>query len=577
MRTLRLGLAQINPVVGDLEGNFKKIVRFIDKAKKMGVQLIAFPELCITGYPPEDLLLKPGFIDKNLKQLRRLIDHCENITVIIGFVARDDDIFNAAAVLHHKKLAGVYRKVFLPNYGVFDENRYFQSGQEVQVYNLNDICIGVNICEDIWYPGGPTKDQALYGGAEVIINISASPYHYGKARDRYRMISTRAEDNVVIIAYVNTVGGQDELVFDGNSMVISEQGELLSKSPSFQEHLLTVTLHPDKVFSKRIHDPRRRKEKLYSKTDRQLSRISLDRLDVIPKSKPPESGITEFLDLSQEVYKALMTGLFDYVEKNNFKKVVIGISGGIDSALVTAIAVDALGKENVIGVSMPSEFTSQPSKEDAEILARNFEITFYEIPLTVLYQAFLQELAAIFSDRAPDITEENIQARIRGNILMSLSNKFGWLVLATGNKSEISVGYCTLYGDMVGGFSVIKDVYKTIVYELANYRNTVAGYDIIPERIIKKEPSAELKPDQKDTDSLPEYQILDPILRAYVEQDQSADEIASMGYDLKIVKKVMQMVDSNEYKRRQAAPGIKITHRAFGKDRRFPITNHFNK
>lgn len=577
MRTLRLGLAQINPVVGDLEGNFKKIVRFIDEAKKMGVQLIAFPELCITGYPPEDLLLKPGFIDKNLKQLHNLMEYCDNITAIVGFVDRDDDIYNAAAVLHQKKLAGVYRKVFLPNYGVFDENRYFQSGKEVQVYTLNNIRIGVNICEDIWYPGGPTKDQALYGGAEVIVNISSSPYHYGKARDRYRMISTRAEDNVVIVAYVNLVGGQDELVFDGNSMVISEEGELLSKSPSFEENLLTVTLHPDKVFSKRIHDPRRRKEKLLSKTDRQLSCISLDSLDFTPQSKFQENGITEFLDLSQEVYKALMTGLFDYVRKNSFEKVVIGISGGIDSALVTAIAVDALGKDNVIGVSMPSEFTSQSSKEDAEILARNFGITFYEIPLTSLYQDFLQALAPIFSDRTLDITEENIQARIRGNILMSLSNKFGWLVLATGNKSEISVGYCTLYGDMVGGFSVIKDVYKTMVYELANYRNTVAGSDIIPERIIQKEPSAELKPDQKDTDSLPEYPILDPILRAYVEQDQSAKEIASMGYDLKIVNKVILMVDSNEYKRRQAAPGIKITHRAFGKDRRFPITNHFNK
>ena len=576
MRILRLALAQINHVVGDLEGNYQKIVRYIGEARKLGADLIAFPELVITGYPPEDLLLKPEFIQDNLSYLHKLLDYTEDITVIVGFVDRADDIYNAAAILHRQKVAGIYHKTFLPNYGVFDEDRYFQSGQEVQVFSLNDVRIGVNICEDIWYPGGPTRDQALYGAAEVIINISSSPYHYGKAISRYRMLSTRAEDNTAIVAYVNTVGGQDELVFDGNSMVLSEDGVLLSKAPSFEESMLTINLHPDNVFSKRIHDPRRRKEKLFMPPEKKVVRVDLE-----PSIKPgtkkfKESGITEFLDMDAEVYKALETGLRDYVRKNRFEKVVIGISGGIDSALVVAIAADALGKENVIGVSMPSEFTSPESKSDAKIVAENFCITFYELPIGNLFQDFKNELKPIFKNMKENTTEENIQARIRGNLLMSISNKFNSLVVATGNKSEISVGYCTLYGDMVGGFSVIKDVPKTMVYRLAQHRNKIAGRDIIPESILSKAPSAELKANQKDTDSLPSYDILDPILKAYVEEDFSLEEIVSMGFEHKTVAKVIRMVDGNEYKRRQAAPGIKITHRAFGKDRRFPITNHFN-
>ena len=576
MRILRLALAQINHVVGDLEGNYQKIVRYIGEARKLGADLIAFPELVITGYPPEDLLLKPEFIQDNLSYLHKLLDYTEDITVIVGFVDRADDIYNAAAILHRQKVAGIYHKTFLPNYGVFDEDRYFQSGQEVQVFSLNDVRIGVNICEDIWYPGGPTRDQALYGAAEVIINISSSPYHYGKAISRYRMLSTRAEDNTAIVAYVNTVGGQDELVFDGNSMVLSEDGVLLSKAPSFEESMLTINLHPDNVFSKRIHDPLRRKEKLFMPPERKVVRVDLEP-SIKPRTKKfKESGITEFLDMDAEVYKALETGLRDYVRKNRFEKVVIGISGGIDSALVVAIAADALGKENVIGVSMPSEFTSPESKSDAKIVAENFGITFYELPIGNLFQDFKNELKPIFKNMKENTTEENIQARIRGNLLMSISNKFNSLVVATGNKSEISVGYCTLYGDMVGGFSVIKDVPKTMVYRLAQHRNKIAGRDIIPESIISKAPSAELKANQKDTDSLPPYDILDPILKAYVEEDFSLEEIVSMGFEHKTVAKVIRMVDGNEYKRRQAAPGIKITHRAFGKDRRFPITNHFN-
>lgn len=575
MRLLNLALAQIDTIVGDFEGNFRKIAVYIERARKMGADVIAFPELALTGYPPEDLLLKPEFIEDNLKYLHKLLDLTEDVTAIVGFVDRDDDIYNAAAVLHKKKIAGVYHKIFLPNYGVFDENRYFQSGQRVQVYTLNDVRIGINVCEDIWYPGGPTRDQTLYGGAEVVINLSSSPYHYGKAHDRHKMLSVRAEDNDVILAYVNLVGGQDELVFDGNSMVVSEEGKLLCKAASFREELLTVTLHPDNVFKKRLHDPRRRKEKLVFPAERSLELTDLEPGGTKTVTDFPNSGVAEFLEDEAEVYKALETGLRDYVQKNRFEKVVIGISGGIDSALVAAIAVDALGKENVIGVSMPSQFTSQSSKDDAHLLAENLGFTLYEIPIRNLFDLFVKELKPVFGDLPPDITEENIQARTRGTIVMSLSNKFGWLVLATGNKSEVSVGYCTLYGDMVGGFSVIKDVPKIMVYQLARYRNKLAGFDLIPQSILEKEPSAELKPDQKDSDSLPPYETLDPILRAYVEADYSFEEIVSMGYDAEVVEKVIRLVDGNEYKRRQAAPGIKITYRAFGKDRRFPITNYY--
>ncbi len=577
MRTLNLALGQINTIVGDFERNYEKIVEYIERAKKAGAEVIAFPELSITGYPPEDLLLKPEFIDDNLKYLEKLLPHTEGITAIVGFVDRVDDIFNAAAILHHKRIAGIYHKIFLPNYGVFDEDRYFQAGDRVKVFSLNEIWFGVNICEDIWYPGGPTRDQALYGGAEIIINISSSPYHYGKARDRYRMLSVRAADNDVIVAYVNLVGGQDELVFDGNSMVVSEEGRLMAKADCFEEQLLMVTLNPGDVFKKRLHDPRRRKEKRLDALEEKVERISLEPSTRKTKKRMLTPEIVDFLDPTAEVYRALVTGLRDYVRKNNFQKVVLGISGGIDSALVATIAVDALGKENVIGVSMPSSYTSTSSKSDARLLAENLQIKFYEIPISNLYQAYLKELEPIFEGREMDITEENIQARIRGNLLMALSNKFGWLVLATGNKSEVSVGYCTLYGDMVGGFSVIKDVPKTMVYELAKYRNREAGFDLIPKNILKKAPSAELRPDQKDTDSLPPYEVLDPILRAYVEEDISFKDIVSRGFDEETVKKVIRMVDGNEYKRRQAAPGIKITHRAFGKERRFPITNRYNR
>lgn len=575
MRTIRLALAQMNSIVGDFEGNIKKSIDFITKAVSKGADIIAFPELSITGYPPEDLLLKPGFIEDNLKYLTELIPYSKNITIIAGFVDKRDDIFNAAAILNNQKLAGIYHKHFLPNYGVFDENRYFQSGTETPVYILNDINFGINICEDIWYPYGPPRDQALYGNAEIIINLSASPYSIGKSQERLNMLIQRAQDNTAIIAFVGMVGGQDELVFDGGSTVISENGELIAKAPSFKEKLLIADLHPDNVFTTRLHDPRRRKEKLFIPKEKVLHQIRLTSKTPSKKKSPIKKEISDSLDNHTEIYEALMLGLKDYVAKNRFKKVVIGLSGGIDSALVSIISSDALGSKNVIGILMPSEFTSKQSLKDARQLAQNLNISIHEMPIDKITDVYSKELRRKFKRKKKDITEENLQARIRGNLLMALSNEYGWLVLSTGNKSEVSVGYCTLYGDMVGGFSVIKDVPKQLVYELCIYRNKIAGKEIIPKSILTKEPSAELRPNQKDTDSLPPYDVLDPILKAYVEEDNSYEGIVSKGFKPKDVKKTIHLVDGNEYKRRQAAPGIKITHRAFGKDRRFPITNRY--
>lgn len=577
MRTLRLALAQTNSIVGDLEGNFQKIIQYVEKAVKSGADIIAFPELTLVGYPAEDLLLRPEFIDDNLAYLDKLRPYSKDITVLAGFADRGDDIFNAAAVLHKGEIADVYHKQFLPNYSVFDENRYFQEGKTLPIYKFNDINIGVNICEDIWYPGGPTRDQSLYGNAEIIINISASPYAIEKVFDRNRMLAVRAQDNEVIVAYVNLVGGQDDLIFDGNSLILSEDGEVIAKAPAFEESMIMADLHPDNVFSKRLHDPRRRKEKRFVPPNKEIRYIELESGE--PKTKPdiPAPLITIDPPRGEEVYGALKLGVRDYIHKNGFSKVVLGLSGGIDSALVCAVAADALGSENVTAVAMPSEFTSQASKDDARQLAENFSVSFKEIPITNLHKVYLDELTPYFEGKPADITEENIQARIRGNILMALSNKFGWIVLTTGNKSEFSVGYCTLYGDMAGGYAVIKDVPKILVYDLCRYRNKIAGRDIIPASIIKKAPSAELRPDQKDSDSLPDYEILDPILEAYVERDLAFDEIVSQGFDPEVVRKVIRLVDMSEYKRRQGAPGIKITQRSFGKDRRFPITKGYRQ
>jgi len=575
MRKLRIGMSQINTTVGDFAGNTRKILEAIAAARPLGVDLLTFPELAICGYPPEDLLFKPQFIEENLKSLEKVIKQTSGLAVIVGFVDAKSDIYNAAAIINDGKLVSIYHKIYLPNYGVFDENRYFQAGRECPVYTILGVGIGVNICEDIWYEAGPATAQA-YAGAEVIVNISASPYHFGKENDRERMLSTRASDNVAIIVYDNLVGGQDELVFDGNSMVLNEKGQLLARGKQFEEDLVVVDLDVEAVFRTRLHDPRWRKETLLLEDEPEHAvKIMVSELSpTAPKpSLPPRQ--TKEHGFPGDVYDALVLGTRDYITKNGFKKVLIGLSGGIDSSLVAAIAADALGQSNVVGVLMPSRYSSPGSISDAELLGRNLRIKYITIPIEKIYQAHIETLAEQFRDVKPDTTEENIQARIRGNLLMALSNKFGWLVLTTGNKSEFATGYTTLYGDMAGGFAVIKDVPKTLVYKLAKYRNSIAKDEVIPPSIITKAPSAELRPEQKDTDSLPPYDLLDPVLTAYVEEDKSVEQIIGSGFEENVVKRAARLVDTSEYKRRQAPPGIKITPRAFGRDRRLPITNRF--
>ncbi len=564
-------MAQMNVVVGDVDGNAAKIASWIARARDAGADIVTFPELALTGYPPEDLLLKPQFIDANLRALSTLVSETKGMTAIIGFVDRQDDIFNAAAIVQEGKLAAVYHKMFLPNYGVFDEFRYFQAGQSAPVLKLNEATIGVSICEDIWYPGGPAFHQALSGGAEVIINISSSPYHSGKRRWRERMLSTRAGDNTVIVAYNNLVGGQDELVFDGDSMVFDENGEIVARGKQFEEELVMADLDVASVFRQRLRDPRRRQNKAEDAPEVLAISERVKRRDPMLSS----STMHEPLADDAEIYRALVVGTRDYVLKNGFRKVVLGLSGGIDSALTACIAVDALGRENVAGVLMPSPFSSRGSVDDSVTLGKNLGISLMTIPINDVLSSYENALAGAFKDVKPDVTEENLQARIRGNYLMALSNKFNWIVLSTGNKSEISTGYCTLYGDMAGGFAVLKDVMKTTVYRLSEHVNKSAGSDRIPRVIIDKPPSAELRENQFDTDSLPPYAVLDPILKAYVEEDRSSGEMLEMGFDEQLVRRVIRMVDMNEYKRRQSAPGVKITPRAFGRDRRMPITNRF--
>jgi len=574
MRTLRIGLCQINTTVGDIEGNTKKIIDYIEKGKKKGVDLLAFPEMAVTGYPPEDLLLMPKFIEANLKAVARIATATSSISAIVGFVDRDGDIYNAAALLHNGRRVNSYHKSYLPNYGVFDEDRYFQTGRENFIFTLKSTPIGMSICEDIWYPGDPIRTQTLQGGAELIVNISSSPYHAGKAAQREKMISTRATDNAAIVAFCNMVGGQDELVFDGGSLIFDQRGELIARGNQFEEDLVVADLDMEAVFRLRLHDPRVRRERIAEEA-KDLKKIDLPSQTPLRKKPSIRMPKIEPLDRLPEIYSALVLGTGDYLRKNGFKTVLIGLSGGIDSALTATIAVDALGKDQVVGVAMPSEYSSKGSIEDARTLAENLGIRFITVPITDIFQSYLKTLSSSFKGLKPGVTEENIQARIRGNILMALSNKFGWLVLTTGNKSEMSVGYCTLYGDMAGGFAVVKDVPKTLVYELAFFRNQKAGKEIIPENTLRKAPSAELRPNQKDEDSLPPYSTLDPILRAYVEEDKGVEEIARMDFDDGLVKEVIKMVDQNEYKRRQSPPGVKITHRALGKDRRLPVTNKY--
>ena len=588
MRTFRIAMVQMNPTVGDLDGNVRRITTWLREAKKAKADLVAFPELAITGYPPEDLLLKPRFVADNRRGLQEIVRHCRGLAAVVGYVSQSDgidpkparssvvsagahELYNAAAVIADQTLITTYCKWYLPNYGVFDESRYFHPGRRLPLIRLRGTVVGVNICEDIWLPEGPTGFQAA-AGAELIVNINASPFHLGKSLVREQMLATRARENGVVLTYTNAVGGQDELVFDGNSVILDHQGEVIARGKAFEEDLIVADLNLEAVTRAR----RTGRKKLLPRRIASVVEVCAASLPPVQKTRVRAvPDMAAVLDPLEEVYRALTLGVRDYVRKNGFARAVIGLSGGVDSALTAVLAVDALGAENVSGLFMPSPYTSRDSHEDVVELGRRLAIAVRTIPITTLFDTYRHALAETFKGRAPDTTEENLQARIRGNLLMAFSNKFGHLVLTTGNKSEMSVGYATLYGDMAGGFAVIKDVPKTMVYDLARLRNLRGTTPVIPKRTLDRPPTAELRPNQKDEDSLPPYEILDPILQAYVEEDRSLEEIVEAGYDRSTVARVMTMVDGSEYKRRQAPIGIKITHRALGKDRRMPITNGY--
>jgi len=579
---IRLYLAQINPIVGDIKGNYEMIVSHIKKAREEEADVAVFPELALTGYPPEDLLLKNAFIRENMKYLDKIKQEVHGTAAIVGFAYKNDSaIYNSAAVMCGKDIFYIYNKQRLPNYSVFDEERYFNRGDKNYIFNINGHPVGLNICEDIFYASGPTKAQSIAGGAELVINISASPYHVGKVETREKMVATRATDNIVNIVYLNMVGGQDELVFDGNSIVVNEKGKVIARCLPFTEDNLVFDIDPSTASAARLKDTRfnNQKNRLndgfapIEKVD--LATAAESKKKALPvKSHTPLKYSDIISCREEEILKVLILGTRDYIVKNGFKKVVVALSGGIDSAITSVIAAMAIGKDNVNTVFMPSDFSSSESRRDSEELAKNLGIKHDVIPISGIFEKYLEELAGIFTVDGINVTKENIQARIRGSIIMAFSNEHGWLVLSTGNKSEISVGYCTLYGDMVGGFSPIKDVYKTMVYSICRFINKRHG-NIIPENIITRAPSAELKPDQVDQDRLPPYDILDQILNAYIEQDRGYKAIIEMGFDKAMVTDVLNMVDNNEYKRRQGSPGVKITARAFGKDRRYPITNRF--
>ena len=577
-RSFRLALAQINTTVGDIPGNTAKILDYLDRARQAHADLVAFPELAITGYPPEDLVLRPAFLKDNLAAMEQVVAASQGIAVLVGFVSVDPDTANAAALGYDGKLADIYQKMYLPNYGVFDEDRYFMRGNTCPVYTINGVKVGVGICEDIWYSVGPIAVQRD-AGAEVIVNINGSPFHSGKRFQRESMIATRAADNELFVAYLNAVGGQDELVFDGASLIYDSAGDLVKRGPAFQEDLILADLDIESVLRTRLRAPRTRKENTAILKEIGESKI----VDVSPPASeaPPALPVDAAIDPPgpvEEVYQALVVGTHDYLTKSGFQKVLVGLSGGIDSALTAAIAADALGHKNVVGVSMPSRYSSEGSITDAQELARALDIDLWVVPIGPAHVAFADMLEPYFRDTQPNTAEENVQARIRGNILMTISNKFGWMVLTTGNKSEMAMGYATLYGDMAGGFAVIKDVPKTLVYELCEWRNQHGKpHPVIPQAIINKPPSAELKEDQLDQDTLPTYDLLDPVVKAYVEQDSSYEEMVAMGFDTAIVAQVISYADRNEYKRRQSPPGVKITPRAFGKDRRLPIVNRYRQ
>jgi NAD+ synthase (glutamine-hydrolysing) len=579
MRTepLRVALAQLNTTVGDIDGNAEKVAGAIERAREQGAHLVVVPELALTGYPPEDLLLKTSFVDAAGAALARLASAADGIVALVGYPQRADDVYNAAAVLSDGAIAAVYRKMSLPNYGVFDEHRYFQAGTEPAMLQLNGVAIGLTICEDIWDPGPPASSEAL-AGAQVIVNLSASPYHAGKPRERERMLVQRARDNVAAVVFCNLVGGQDELVFDGRSVVIDQDGAVIARAPQFEEAFVVCEIDPGAVAAARLRDARHREavRQARERGDRPVPTIATATVAGRPESEVG-GPIAEPLGDEEEVYRALTTGLRDYTDKNGFQRVVIALSGGIDSALAALIAADALGPERVVCVTMPSPYSSEGTRADARAIAENLGTELLELPIEPLMKAYDEALADAFADREPDIAEENLQARARGNLVMALSNKFGWLVLTTGNKSELSVGYATLYGDMAGGFAVLKDVYKTWVYRLVRWRNERAGRELVPASVLDRPPSAELRHEQFDEESLPPYDVLDAILEGYVEGDLDAEQLVRQGLPREEVERVIRMVDLAEYKRRQAPPGIKISTRAFGRDRRLPITNRFGR
>jgi NAD+ synthase (glutamine-hydrolysing) len=565
---LRIAACQLNTVVGDLDGNVTALLAMLDRAEVAGCDVAVFPELAVTGYPPEDLLLKPGFVADNLAALEKLAARTGGCAAVVGFVDRAHDLYNAAAVCAHGQVQGVYHKRLLPNYAVFDEQRYFAPGQgDPVLFVIGGVKVGVSICEDIWSPHGPTADQAA-GGAELVLNLNASPYYAGRLGERERMLGTRAADASCALVYVNQVGGQDELVFDGASLVLDATGAVVARAPQFAEDVMVVDLDVRPSFRKRLLDPRGRASRP------PLAHVTVT-TEAFEHDERVEPGCVDPLTREREIYEALVLGTRDYVRKNGFTDVVLGLSGGIDSSLVAAIAADAVGPEHVHGVSMPSRYSSEGSRADAAQLAERLGIDFRTIEIEPAHRALLDMLAPSFAGSVEGLAEENVQARVRGVTLMALSNKFGWLVLTTGNKSEMATGFSTLYGDSAGGFAVIKDVPKLMVYALCRDLNARAGREVISKAVLTKPPSAELRPDQRDDQSLPPYEVLDPILEAYVEDDLTAGELEAAGFAPDLVRRVVGLVDRAEYKRRQYPPGVRVTPKAFGKDRRVPITNRY--
>jgi NAD+ synthase (glutamine-hydrolysing) len=571
---LRLALAQINSVVGDLAGNKERVLDRLEEARQQGADLVLFPELIVTGYPPEDLLLRPGFVAAAEHTLEEIARSCRGIAALIGTPYFDRDLYNACAVCAGGEVKAMYRKRFLPNYGVFDEDRYFAPGRDLILLELGKTLIGTTVCEDMWQPGPPATELAL-AGAELLANISASPYHVGKEREREEMFVTRARDNSCFVAFCNAVGGQDELIFDGHSCVIDDEGNVLARAPGFEEALLVVDVDPKEVVGRRLRDIRRRALARERETPPPVAVIHVGVEHPPANGKRATGEVVPFAEELEQMRRALVLGLRDYVEKNGFREVVVSVSGGIDSALTAALVAEALGPERVHCVSMPSRYSSEGTRTDARRLAENLGCPFLELPIHEVVGAFAETLAEPFAGTRPDLAEENIQARARGVILMALSNKFGWMAVAAGNKSELSVGYATLYGDMAGGFALLKDVYKTDVFRLARYLNERAGKELIPQSIIDRAPSAELRDDQLDQDSLPPYPELDEVLEQYVEHDRTLEELSEDGFDKDVVERAVSMIDRAEYKRRQAPPGVKLRPKAFGRDRRTPITNRW--